>query len=283
MELILLGLLFSGVLCLVVGVVGIVSGLLMLWYGKYYWKPVTADRVRPGFRQWMSYWGGADWLRRRFHVTIQHKYDITQVSHNRLDGPHGPVIFSCQPHGMLVMSAYLGFLTNTQVRETLRVKQLSIGVHRLLLQTFFLSDALVALGCISVGRESILAALCEGHSVAVMPGGVNEMGPPTVPVVREFGLLKLAYVNKIRLVPVYFEGEGDLCWTWHPKWNWVQAMRGWTRKYTGFPFPTVFMPRFWRSHTLTIKLGQPLYPGDYSSEESFIDAFHRVNDNLLKN
>jgi hypothetical protein len=265
-----------------VGVVGIVSGLLMLWYGKYYWRPVTADRVRPGFRQWMNTWGGANWLRRHFHVSIQPMYDVTLDPFERLDLTHGPVIFSCQPHGMLVVSAYLGFLTNKHARKTLRVKQLSIGVHRLLLQCFFLSDALIALGCIPVSSESILAALHQGYSVAVMPGGVNEMGPPTVPAVRNFGLLKLAYAERKRIVPVYFKGEGELCWTWHPKWRWVQMMRAWTRKKCGFPFPTLFMPRFWRSHTLTIMVGQPLNPGDYSTEELFVEAFHAIDDLLKK-
>lgn len=280
MELILLSILISGTVCILIGLAGIVSGLLMLWYGRYYWQPATPDRIRPGFRQWMSSWGGADWLRCRLNFTIYHAYDISQDPYSRLDLSHGPVIFSCQPHGMLVTSAYLGFLTNTQVRETLHVKQVSIGVHRILLQSFFLSDAVIALGCVPVGKESILSALQAGYSVAVMPGGVNEMGPPTVPMVRAFGLLKLAYAEKKRVVPVYFKGEDDLCWTWHPKWRRVQEMRAWTRKKTGFPFPTLFMPRFWRSHTLTMMLGQPLDPIDYSIEELFIEAFHTVNDGL---
>jgi hypothetical protein len=145
-----------------------------------------------------------------------------------------------------------------------------LAVHSIIFKLPLLRELALALGCIDVGRESILAALAHGHRVAVLPGGVREVAGMPEPE-GPSGLVRLAHEYAIPLVPVHFGGEADLCWVWAGEPAWLRALREWLIRKTRAPFPLFFVPRVWRRPQLKTVIGEALI-----SKETTLESFNQV-------
>jgi len=232
MELTLLFLFFllSAVAALGTGyVLGFASAL---FYGWWYWSRAECVGTAPAYWPAARHW--ADFLLPHHTVKLP-----------EAPLPPGPLLFACRPHGILVVSAWLTFLTGRLDARRPGPKPTLLAVHSILFKIPLLRELALALGCIDVGRESILAALSHGYRVAVLPGGVREMAG-MVENPGPTGLEKLAAEYGVPLVQVHFGGEADLCWVWTGEPRWLKNLREWLIRKTRAPFPLFFVPRVWR-------------------------------------
>jgi 1-acyl-sn-glycerol-3-phosphate acyltransferase len=233
-----------------------------LFYGWWYWSRAESIGTAP------AYWPAA----RRWANTIL-PYHTFRLPETPL--PPGPLLYACRPHGILVVSAWLTFLTGRMDSSRPGQKPTLLAVHSIIFKLPVLRELALALGCIDVGRESILAALAQGYRVAVLPGGVREMAgmpessdPP--------GIVRLAHEYKVPLVAVYFGGEAELCWVWAGEPAWLKHLREWLIRKTRAPFPLFFVPRVWRWPRLVTVVGEAL-----RDEDSFNHVFDMYKQSLV--
>ncbi len=245
MELIILASLLLAWVVDLVSVPVFLTFLVTLWYGKHYWRG-QEKQYKPNY-----IWTGArgSWFWRVLRKWLNH-----HVSYPKELVPSGPVIYICRPHGVFAVSAWLTVLSGELDRDILvhDTRYLHMKRHHVLLAVhsyWFLLPGIrelaLALGFIDASRESILYALEQRFSVAVLPGGVKEMGPPLLPIPDEPGILRLAQERKVPVVATYLRGEEDLFWVWHGEWRWIKAMRRVSYDWIGLFFPLIFCPRFW--------------------------------------
>jgi hypothetical protein len=148
-----------------------------------------------------------------------------------------PTLYACGPHGILALSAGLTFLTG-------RVRNTRLAVHSILFAIPVIRELLLLHGAIDVSEASIIAALARNESVAVVTGGVREMGLPVRPFQSSVsGIVRIAYNYDIPLRHVVFVGEDELMWTWQGEWRWITGIRRWLYGLIRYPFPTLFCPR----------------------------------------
>jgi 1-acyl-sn-glycerol-3-phosphate acyltransferase len=267
MELVLLA------FCVTLSIVAVVGTSFVLGYGAglfhgyWYWNGAEANGKAADFRQGLRRWLGSV----APHHTIQRRPPDSAL-------PPGPVLFACRPHGILVVSAWLSFLTGRMDRRAHRPTLLA--VHSILFSLPGLRELALALGCIDVGRESIERALSAGYSVALLPGGVREMA--NLPMPKHPGIVRLAFDDQVPLVPVYFGGEDKLCWVW-PSAQEPRVLQ-WLREVCirrlRLPFPLPFFPRFWDLPRLVTVVGEALCPEDYRTLEHFHVAFVNAESEL---
>jgi hypothetical protein len=161
--------------------------------------------------------------------------------------PHENVLYVAQPHGMMALSAALTFLSGAADRPGHKpvllvvhdfyfrwpllppplVRWLGWDRDRWTVPAVGLRNLMLALGCIDRRPESIGWALQQEFDVAVLPGGVLEMGPPLFPVPRPLPILRRAYAHwdTTPIVPVQLRGEEDVCWVWHNEWRIIRLVR----------------------------------------------------------
>lgn len=207
----------------------------------------------------------------------------------------GPVLFVCQPHGVLALSAALTFLSGAADRPRSRVL---VAVHSLYWRIPLpyghsisfpgVRNLMLALGCIDRSRESIEYALGQGFSVAVLPGGVLEMGPPLLPLKRPLGILTLAWeLGEIPIVPVIHQGEEDLCWTWKQgEWGWVKWLRLQSFYTAKMCLPQLLVPRlraWWRREIVlkTVALAPIVKPGKFANALEVDKAYEETRNMYL--
>ena len=244
MELILLALLF---LVTFVGLVGVVASVVFcgtLCCARVIWADAPRDGLAGWFVPRSRQLRAVHWLRRK----LAHQLTLPPASL-----PPGPVLYACRPHGVLATSACLTFLTGAADRRA--HKPTLLAVHSAIFNVPVMREVALAFGCIDVSRDSIEAALCNGFSVAVLPGGVREMGAPLLPMPELPGVVKLAHAYNVPLVPVHFGGEQELCWVWKNEPLLIRWMRLQTYAWIGLYFPLVFCPRVWNMPTLHTRMG----------------------------
>jgi hypothetical protein len=267
MELTLLFLLLLTSAAAALGTGFVLGFACALFYGWWYWSRAESVGTAP------AYWPAA---RRWAHTLLP--YHTLTLPETPL--PSGPLLYACRPHGILVVSAWLSFLTGRM--DALGQKPTLLAVHSILFKLPFLRELALALGCIDVGRKSILAALAHGHRVAVLPGGVREMAGMPEPE-GPSGIVRLAHEYGVPLVPVHFGGEADLCWVWTGEPAWLRALREWLIRKTRAPFPLFFVPRVWRRPSLTTVIGEALMhkEGEEMTLETFNRAFETYSRSLM--
>ena len=135
-------------------------------------------------------------------------------------------------------------------------------------------ELFLAHGCIAVDADSILAALCRGESVAIIPGGVLEMGVPVKARARVPGIIKIAFEYDIPLRAVHFGGEELLCWIWLGEWRWITVIRRFFFRHIGYPYPTAWWVRNWLRHRpkLVTQVSAPMLKKDYPTVEDWAGA-----------
>jgi 1-acyl-sn-glycerol-3-phosphate acyltransferase len=272
MELVLLFLIFFAGIVVSVGPAFALGFAVALYYGRSYWDGAerigSAPRFVPALRQTFL----ATWLARGLG------YRLTLPEQRFLAGP---LLFACRPHGVLVVSAWLTFLGGRLDLPGRRPTLLA--VHSVIFALPGLRELALTLGCIDVSRESIERALAHGFSVAVLPGGVREMGPRILPLPDRPGLVSIAYDYDVPLIPVFFKGEEELCWVW----TWEPRPVGWLRgqfiSWLRIPFPLPFCPRFWNLPTLHTSMGTALRPRtDHASADALNEALKLAERGLVR-
>lgn len=250
MELILLSLGLGVVVVFWIGVTAWVTMVATLAYGRFYYDKAECDGTA------RYYWPAA---RSTFVGALLRRLLRHELVEAPSSLPPGPVLFACRPHGIFVVSAWLTFLLGAYERPP-RPRVL-LAIHSVIFAIPGLREFALMLGCIDVSRASIEAALARGYSVAVLPGGVKEMGPSVVPLPDEPGIVKLAQDYDVPLVPVWFGGEVALFWVWHGEPRWVAAARALCITRWRIPFPLFWCPRFWRVPRLRTIMGDPVAAG----------------------
>jgi hypothetical protein len=246
MEFTLIGTAIVAIVIAVVGWALIITAALTLWYGKWYWSGVEKNYTQSALQTSWRYnprTGHLPWFWRIVRKLAKHNYDRTQLD----SLPAGPVIFSCQPHGIFALSAVLTFLSGLADRPGQRVV---VAIHGWYWWVPGLRQLMLALGCIDCRWVSMENAICNGYSVAIMPGAILEMGPPLIPLPDVFPLLKRVYAFKghvdIPIVPVFFKGEDEICWLWHNEPKLIKWMRRKSYEWIGMYVPLVSCPRVWK-------------------------------------
>jgi len=131
----------------------------------------------------------------------------------------------------------------------------------------FLRDLLLWSGAVKHDKNNILNLLNKGKSIAYAPNGMKpKLELPDV------GILELAHVNKIPVVPVCILDE-EKRYKIFPSYKPLQK---WALNRYGWPFPYLFMYRWWnktRPPNLRVKVGVPMDSSLYTDMEKFKEAF----------
>lgn len=243
----------------IVGVSNFITFVLTLMYGAYYhnkrerdYKPkyishsMRRSRVLEKMRQWLGH-----------SIKIEPEYK--QLAHEY----KSPILYACRPHGILVVSAWLTFLSGKMDRQG---RPVVVAAHTLLGSIPFMRELiLIPLGVIDVSEKSIRKALRNGCSVAIMPGGVKEMGPPLFPLPEEPGIIRIGYELKIPVVPVHYGNEEQLFWVWHNEWRIIKLFRRFIFWLIRAPF-VPFFPRVWDwPRELVTHVGKPILPKGFKT------------------
>ena len=188
--------------------------------------------------------------------------------------PAETCIYAIHPHGVFSVSTITGFALN---KDLLHVKPVGSSV---LFTLPILKDFCGLAGTIPANRESIIAALMCGDSVAMCPGGLREL-PQLHPerleggVVQRDGFIKIAKAMNVRVVPVWCEGEEDLydVWLWSPR---IQRLFLSWFYYPGFVFS--WGRAFWpKNKKIVLHMGKAI-----QAEELSRETFYRELGKLRK-
>jgi len=115
------------------------------------------------------------------------------------------------PHGVFPTSLY--FHTASQLTNSPEAVKLSKTVAFSNLQWLpFTNEVFKETNIIPSDYHAMKAALQEGHSISLSPGGMREMlYEDTVILSRRRGIFKMALETGTSLVPVISRGEAELC------------------------------------------------------------------------
>mmetsp|Transcript_74021 Transcript_74021/g.165656 ORF Transcript_74021/g.165656 Transcript_74021/m.165656 type:complete len:330 (-) Transcript_74021:49-1038(-) len=96
------------------------------------------------------------------------------------------------------------------------------------------------IGSISASKGSVVAALREGSSVCVFPGGISEMlhtdrASERLILSSRKGIIQLALEHGVPIVPIYVFGQ-TMLWGQVPLPRWVEALSRWLRLSIFLPF-----------------------------------------------
>jgi hypothetical protein len=263
MEFTILGILAVGTVVISLGVLIPSIFLIGMWYGKRYWSGEECDfKGRYLQSSWRRdlYTGHEPLFWRCVKYLTKFVFDPKQVEY--LKDQKDPVLYICQPHGIFALSAVLTFMSGAMDRPRRRVL---VVIHGWYWWVPFVRDIMLALGCIDRHWTSIQNALANGYSVAIMPGAVIEMGPPLIPLPLVFPIVSRIHQAGLPfIVPVYFEGEKEICWVWHNEPDFMKQFRRFAYKLIGWHGFLPFCPRLWNWPVLKPRFGHVLNPRDYT-------------------
>lgn len=258
-----------------IGVWFVAIAVVALAYGRFYHDAAERDGraryFRPGVR--------ACWLGPLLRWVFRFELDERAQAEKPV-GPE-PALFVCRPHGLLTVSAWLTFLLDGYAQPHRRVL---LAVHSYWFVVPGVRELALLLGCIDVSRDSIVEALAHGFSVAVMPGGIREMGPPVVPQPATPGVVRIAEEFQVPLVPVLFTGEPDLFWYCDPEPRPVAAARSCCIRRCRLPLPLPCFPRCcWRRPRLRAVFGTTLWAfAAWRSEAALAVRLKKEEERLLQ-
>lgn len=246
--------------------------LLGLWYSRSYYDGAELT----GNRRWAAFAHFPLWamLRRWYRHRI---VDLASTGHAR----PAIAIYGCHPHGMLALSSALTFLVPRQKGEAVLLPT-RLAIHSFHVTTPGLRELTLWGGCIDATEEAILDTLYHQRNVALVPGGVREMGAPfRLSKDLPGGFLRIAFRIECPVVPVYLANEDKVCYVWHGEPRWLTGFRAWCARRYRFPFPTFFWLRWPTSvPALETRLGTTIFPADYSHIEDFAAAYWRELDRI---
>jgi 2-acylglycerol O-acyltransferase 2 len=127
--------------------------------------------------------------------------------------PKGPVLYVCHPHGLYGFSWFIHFSACLTEWPTQRP---FLAVHSSLFRIPLLREMMYYSHCIQASETEILRTLAEGHSVALVLGGIEELhktsGSSTMKLVirKRKGFLRIAAKAGVPVVPLVTVGENEL-------------------------------------------------------------------------
>ena len=273
MDLVLLGV---GVAILVVAAIGVLVVSVFavgVWYGRWYWSGEE--------RKWSGAWLQRGWRGGRAWPWIKWllRYEATATGI-----PWRPSILACQPHGMFALSAAVAVFSGDFDDNKEAEARTVLVVHDWYWWVPGLRELMLMLGCIDKRWSSIQHALEQGYHVAVLPGGVFEMGPPAVPPPPMLGIVRRAHAwGRAPLVPVFLHGEQDVCWVWHTEPQWLRRLRAWTLKTWGVGVGALCVPRVWAWPRLKPLVGPALDPRRCPTPAMLQFVYDKVRADLQEN
>jgi len=173
--------------------------------------------------------------------------------------PTKPALYICEPHGLLGYSWILHFCYKIQDWPSSSPRPV-LAAHSLLFRIPFVKEILEAFQFVDSSETTIKKYLEQGHSVAILIGGIEEMiynGEEPVQLIlkKRKGYARIAKEMGVPLVPLFTKGENELFpsvsfWPWRffcqvcykltgvhfplPSWN---SIHRWTTLYRK-PFDT---------------------------------------------
>lgn len=197
--------------------------------------------------------------------------------------PHGVLsahgeqfILAVYPHGVYPAAIDVYFATNPALS---RFKAVATS---LLFKVPLLKEAAGLAGAIPANRADMLTALSCKDSLVMAPGGLRDTFCDPI-VVKRMGFLKIAMHAGVAVVPVWSENENALYTTWFP-WPWAQkqALTALLYPFGLCAWGAPWLPFFWKrpAQPMELRIGAPLHPSQYTSEEAMHDAFYAALEKL---
>lgn len=240
-----------------------------LYYARYYYSQAefTGKRRWPTVR---AFWGWKIIKQLYNHRVI---FDKSEVA---LDFQTHSTIFGCHRHGILALSAGLTFMLDVPGKVS-PFGKVSLAVHSLHFMIPFWSDLMVWMGAIDVGKRGIIEAIKRGDNVALVPGGITEMGQPYDPTKSlPSGFIRIAFDNGCNIVPVYMHNEEKVCWSWQSEPRWINRFRYFNARLIRYPFPTFFLPHLlWKVPSLTTYVGKTIHHSKYAKNYLDFESAYR--------
>ena len=188
------------------------------------------------------------WRRSRLWKLYSEFFSATLIKTVDIGPDDGPYIFGVHPHGILALSAPAMFGSEaTGFADKFPGIDLRVAVVNFAFYMPIAREVAMACGCISADRESVVAAMDRGKSVAIYVGGADEAllaGNPSqfgVILSKRTGFVKIAMERGASLVPCITFGEHE---------TYSQVFRPFIRKcqvqlmkMCGFSLP-VFKPNY---------------------------------------
>lgn len=275
MELFILGVGIAILLCIVMGIAGIISALLTLLYGKFYYD----NSESTGLRKWTMFRYMWVWNLLRAYVSFEIRDAATdQPIHGSIwksiegssGGGDNGLIFGCHPHGLIPLGPLLAFGAPSDAhfprKSTSPAPRLL--VHRFLFAIPFLRDFCLWIGCLDVSEAVMLRQVTTQQSVALVPAGSQGMIGDAGAETKHQGFLRVAYKCKARVVPCWTPAETRIFKTW----DLLPWLRRWAVGITGYPFPTPFIgPLPFKK--LVMYIGSPVKPQEYDTLQAFQTAY----------
>ncbi len=275
MELVLLSLFILLLNVLLLGA-GFIIFVVSLLYGKYYFDYSEKN----GKRNWYNFrtlfiWRVIKWW---FKYKIVYDGDGEETK-NTIRRAKTPLIYASHPHGLMALQTVLTF---AMINKEIEDKEIYVGVHKLVFYVPFLREWCLWFGGFDISKENVKhMLLTKKKSISIVPGGVHEIltiknkhddydidGDDSMVYKKHTGFLRIAYENKIGVVPVYNDGENDIFYVWTINNN----LRKLCIKSFGYPFPSFFIGPF--RVPLTTYIMKPIFPADYKSEKEFIRGYY---------
>ncbi len=278
MEVVLICLGVSILVCSFIGATLLTGFVIGLVYAKFYYDKSEKD----GSRKWSSF---QRFISTKILYYIKRYYFRFEVIYRGADGKRESdivleekvlrfqtgkesAIFSSSPHGLFAISTF--FLVGTPDFES-GWNKVRPCVHRHVFALPVLRDFALWLGAIDVSGENMISML-EKSSILLAPGGTKEMiidAKNPIQTIHK-GFLRIAYEKKKLVFPVLNVGQERVFRSY--SFGWLDKIRSFVLKHTGYPFPTLFLGPF--PSKLTTYILEPHDPNDYKDEESFINEYY---------
>lgn len=279
MEVILISIGIVSLVASFLGVALFVGFLMGLIYAKFYYDKSEKDGRRQwySFKQFISmsvayyikrYYFGYEVIYKSARGT---KADDLALEENVLwyqTNGKETAIFGASPHGLFAINTF--FLVGVPDWSS-GWRYVRPCTHRHVFALPLMRDVALWLGAIDVSEENIVAML-EKSSILLAPGGTREMiidaKNPIQTIHR--GFLRIAYARKKLVFPVLNVGQERVFRSY--SFAWLDRIRTLVLKYTGYPFPTLFLGPF--PSKLTTYVLEPHDPNNYDNEETFINDYY---------
>lgn len=216
----------------------------------------------------------------------QNLHESFEIQDMRNEASKGPSLYVCHPHGLYGMTWFLHFAASLTKWPGERPV---LAVHSVFFHIPILRELFQLHRCIEAKEESICKALEEGHSVALLVGGIEELlvsGSSSVQLIldKRKGFARIAKRMKVPIIPVVSPSENDLFpATQVAIWKWIQTFLAKTL-HIAIPLPSWQSLQSWLTLTykpfstpLVTYLLDPVVP----DEKSFEDIKSEYKERLL--
>jgi len=208
------------------------------------------------------------------------KWFPIQIVRTEVIDPSKQYTFGLHPHGLMPWGLFPVGRTKqwNELFPGLSIRCLAADV---LFKIPIAREATILAGGVSCHFKSASYVLEEGHSIAVIPGGVAEMleSEPSKEVLvlkNRKGFVRLAITNGTDLVPCYCFGVTDL----YAQFQYMKDFRSWLLKKTRIGFTFGWGRSFYnilpKKRPLLIVVGKPIEVKKCSDpSEEQIDEIHK--------